>query len=250
MGLIYMERGSHRVSHRNRYQTIALSFASLSSCWVLCSIVQTAAAQSPGFPLTPPPPTVPMQPLPSLPVESSPLPNERVFQAPVINPLPNSVPIVTPSNRPQYRVFVNGDSPLMLQQVKRVEPQAFIQQFEGRRVIQAGVFSTEANARQQTEALAAQGLASEVTTSNMGSLPPRNSARGYYVVVPGDRADLADFRDRAIRLGVQQKSIQLRERPLGPHLAVGPFAERQQAETMGRYLRDRGQLDTRIYFDR
>jgi hypothetical protein len=145
---------------------------------------------------------------------------------------------------------VNGDSPLMLQQVKRVELQAFIQQFEGRRVIQAGVFSTEANARQQTEALAAQGIASEITTSNMGSLLPGNSARGYYVVVPGDRADLPDFRDRAIRLGVQQNSIQLRERPLGPHLAVGPFAQRQQAETMGRYLKDRGQLDTRIYFDR
>ena len=244
-----MACGSHKGSHRNWCKTIHLSFASLSGL-ALCSIVQSASAQSPGFPLTPPPPTVPIQPLPSLPVESTPLPNERVFQAPVTNPVPNSVPNLAPSNRPQYRVFVNGDSPLMLQQVKRVEPQAFIQQFEGRRVIQAGVFSTEANARQQTEALAAQGIASEITTSNMGSLLPGNSARGYYVVVPGDRADLPDFRDRAIRLGVQQNSIQLRERPLGPHLAVGPFAQRQQAETMGRYLKDRGQLDTRIYFDR
>ncbi len=244
-----MACGSHKGSHRNRCRTIHLSFASLGGL-ALCSIVQSASAQSPGFPLTPPPPTVPIQPLPSLPVDSTPLPNERVFRAPVTNPVQNSIPNLAPSNRPQYRVVVNGDSSLMLQQVKRVEPQAFIQQFEGRRVIQAGVFSTEANARQQTEALAAQGIASEITTSNMGSLPPGNSARGYYVVVPGDRADLPDFRDRAIRLGVQQRSIQLRERPLGPHLAVGPFAERQQAETMGRYLKDRGQLDTRIYFDR
>lgn len=244
-----MACGSHKGSHRNWCRTIHLSFAPLSGL-ALCSIVQSASAQSPGFPLTPPPPTVPIQPLPSLPVDSTPLPNERVFQAPVTNPLPSSVPISAPSNRPQYRVFVNGDSPLMLQQVKRVEPQAFIQQFEGRRVIQAGVFSTEANARQQTEALAAQGIASEITTSNMGSLPPGNSARGYYVVVPGDRADLPDFRDRAIRLGVQQTSIQLRERPLGPHLAVGPFAQRQQAEAMGTYLRDKGKLDTRIFFDR
>ena len=244
-----MACGSHKGSHRNWCKTIHLSFASLSGL-ALCSIVQSASAQSPGFPLTPPPPTVPIQPLPSLPVESTPLPNERVFRAPVTNPVPNPIPNLAPSNRPQYRVFVNGDSSLMLQQVKRVEPQAFIQQFEGRRVIQAGVFSTEANARQQTEALAAQGIASEITTSNMGSLLPGNSARGYYVVVPGDRADLPDLRDRAIRLGVQQTSIQLRERPLGPHLAVGPFAQRQQAEAMGRYLKDRGQLDTRIFFDR
>lgn len=244
-----MACGSHKGSHRNWCRAIHLSFASLSGL-ALCSIVQSASAQSPGFPLTPPPPTVPIQPLPSLPVESTPLPNERVFRAPVTNPVPNPIPNLAPSNRPQYRVFVNGDSSLMLQQVKRVEPQAFIQQFEGRRVIQAGVFSTEANARQQTEALAAQGIASEITTSNMGSLLPGNSARGYYVVVPGDRADLPDLRDRAIRLGVQQTSIQLRERPLGPHLAVGPFAQRHQAEAMGRYLKDRGQLDTRIFFDR
>ncbi len=244
-----MACGSHKGSHRNGCRTIHLSFASLSGGLVLCSIVQSASAQSPGFPLTPPPPTVPIQPLPSLPVDSTPLPNERVFQAPVA-PLPNSAPIVTPSNRPQYRVFVNSDSLLLLRQVQRVEPQAFIQQFGGRRVIQAGLFSSEANARQQAEALAAQGIVSEVTTTNMGSLPSGNSARGYYVVVPGDRADLPDFRDRAIRLGVQRTSIQLRERPLGPHVAVGPFAQRQQAETLGNYLRDRGNLDTRIYFDR
>ena len=201
-----------------------------------------STAQTPGFSLPAPPP----QTLPTQPIEGTPLPNERVYQAP-INP---SIPIAAPINRPQYRVFVNGDSALMLQQVKRVEPRAFIQQFGGRRVIQAGVFSSEANARQQVEALAAQGIASEVTADNMGALPAGNSARGYYVVVPGSRSDLSDFRDRALRLGVQQNSIQLRERPLGPHLAVGPFAQRQQAETMGRFLRERGKLDTRIYFDR
>lgn len=204
-------------------------------------IAPIAAAQSPGFSLPSPPP----QTLPTQPIESTPFPSERVFQAPVNQ----SSPIIAPTNRPQYRVFVNGDSALLLQQVKRVEPRAFIQQFGGQRVIQVGVFSTEANARQQTDALAAQGIASEITTSNVGSLPGGNSARGYYVVVPGARSDLSDLRDRAIRLGVQQSSIQLRERPLGPHLAVGPFAQRQQAETMERYLKDKG-LDTRIFFDR
>ena len=238
----------HSASHQNRWKRIQRSITPIVlGCCSLGLIAPIAAAQSPGFALPPAPSTTPMpsQTLPILPIDSTPLPNERVFQAPVNQ----SAPIVAPINRPQYRVFVNGDSALLLQQVKRVEPGAFIQQYGGQRVIQAGVFSTEANARQQIEALAAQGIASEITTSNMGSLPGGNSARGYYVVVPGDRSDLGSLRDRAIRLGVQQSSIQLRERPLGPHLAVGPFAQRQQAETMGRYLKDKG-LDTRIFFDR
>lgn len=209
-------------------------------------IAPIAAAQSPGFSLPPTPPiSVPSETLPIQPIESTPFPSERVFQAPANQ----SAPIAAPVNRPQYRVFVNGDSALVLQQVRRVEPGAFIQQFRGRQVIQAGVFSTEANARQRSEALAMQGITSEITTSNVGSLPGGNSARGYYVVVPGSRSGLIDLRDRAIRLGVQRNSIQLRERPLGPHLAVGPFARRQQAETMERYLKDKG-LDTRIFFDR
>ncbi len=205
-------------------------------------VAPLAAAQSGFFLPSPPPP----QTLPIQPIESTPFPRERVFQAPVNR----SAPIMAPTNRPQYRVFVNGDSTLLLQQVRRVEPRAFIQQLRGQRVIQVGIFSTEANARQQSDALAAQGIASEITTSNVGSLPGGNSARGYYVVVPGARSDLSNLRDRAIRLGVQRTSIQLRERPLGPHLAVGPFAQRQEAETMERYLKDKGQLDTRIFFDR
>ncbi|PSB21170.1 hypothetical protein C7B65_04325 [Phormidesmis priestleyi ULC007] len=241
---------SPSVSRQNRWKRIqrSVSFIVLGGC-LSGLIAPIAAAQSPGFPLPPAPPATPVPPqtLPTLPVEGTPLPSDRVFQAP-INQQP--VPIAAPSNRPQYRVFVNGDSALLLQQVRRVEPQAFIQQYGGRQVIQAGVFSTEANARQQTEALAAQGIASEISTSNMGSLPGGNSARGYYVVVPEGRSDLNDLRDRTIRLGVQQNSIQLRDRPLGPHLAVGPFAQRQQAETMERYLRDKGNLDARIVFDR
>lgn len=243
-----MTHASHSVSYQERWKRIQRSITSilLGGC-SLGFFAPIAAAQSPGFALPPAPSTTPMpsQTLPILPVESTPLPNERVFQAPVNQ----STPIAAPINRPQYRVFVNGDSALLLQQVRRVEPGAFIQQYGGQRVIQAGVFSTEANARQQSEALATQGIASEITASNMGSLPGGNSARGYYVIVPGDRSELSSLRDRAIRLGVQRNSIQLRERPLGPHLALGPFAERQQAETMGRYLKDKG-LDTRIYFDR
>ena len=236
------------VSHQNRWKRIqrSVTFAVFGGC--LSGLVTSiAAAQSPGFPLPPTPPTTPVPPqtLPNLPVEGTPLPSDRVFQAPL-----QPASIVAPINRPQYRVIVNGDSALLLQQVRRVEPGAFIQQYGGRQVIQAGVFSTEANARQQTEALAAQGIASEISTSNLGSLPGENSARGYYVVVPEGQSDLNDLRDRTIRLGVQQNSIQLRDRPLGPHLAVGPFAQRQQAEMMARYLRDKGNLDARIHFDR
>jgi SPOR domain len=156
-----------------------------------------------------------------------------------------------PARLNQYRVYVNGDSPLLLQMVKRFEPGAFVQSLNGRRVIQVGIFGTEDNARQRMATLAAQGIATQMAVG--GNSPPGSASNrrgGYYVVVPGSRSRLPELRDRALQLGVQQNSIQLRDRPLGPHVAIGPFAEVAEAETMERYLREKGNLNTRIYFDR
>lgn len=250
---------SHSVSDRNRCLTFGqfktqFTLAITVGCLWLSPFLSRRASAKPaatiaqatsGVNLPPPPSAAPLvlpsQPLPTVePGGLPPLPGEQIFRAPVTNPAPASL------NR--YRVFVNGDSPLLLQEVKRVEPQAFIQQLDGRRVIQVGIFSTEANARQQMTALAARGIATQMTTGGASSI--RDIAGGYYVVVPGDRGTLPELRDRAIRLGVRQSSIQLRDRPLGPHVAIGPFGGREEAETLERYLRDKGSLDTRLYFDR
>ena len=66
---------------------------------------------------------------------------EYIFQAP--NTIKNS-----------YRIEVLGKSKLILQQVRAVESKAFIKG----NVIQVGIFSEEANARELVEQLALKGL--------------------------------------------------------------------------------------------
>lgn len=77
-----------------------------------------------------------------------------------------SVPRFNPENRSDqidaYLVYVNGDSPLMLNQVQAVEPAALYRDHEGRTVIQVGVFQNESIAKEQLEQLEAQGIGATV----------------------------------------------------------------------------------------
>lgn len=70
----------------------------------------------------------------------------------------------------QYLVLVNGDSPLLLEQVQKVDAGAFVQQYGGQRVIQAGLFSEAASAQSQVQALAAQGIGAEMVAVSNDSL--------------------------------------------------------------------------------
>lgn len=89
----------------------------------------------------PPPPPAPIE----LPVEPPPAPSNSGA-----------------SSSDRYVVLVNGDSPMLLDQVRRIEPGAFIQAVGGRSVIQAGSFSDSGRAQQQVQALSAQGIGAEV----------------------------------------------------------------------------------------
>jgi hypothetical protein len=62
----------------------------------------------------------------------------------------------------RYLVLVNGDSPLLLEQVRKVESGAFLQNYDGRRVIQAGSFIEPNRAQQQQQVLESQGIGAEV----------------------------------------------------------------------------------------
>ncbi len=64
----------------------------------------------------------------------------------------------------QYAVIINGDSGLMLDQVRSIEPGAFVQNYQGRRMIQAGVFGDVSTAQQQVAALASRGIGAQVVT--------------------------------------------------------------------------------------
>ncbi len=217
---------------------------------------QIAQAQRLPLPNLPPPPpgapTVPVNPAPSVPrqVPIDANPNDRVYIAPRVNPGINSVQPVSG----RFRVFVDSESPVVLQLVRSIQPDAFIQNLQGRRVIQAGVFSDELKARQQISRFAARDIAAQLTTQSsqpsIGTAETTETQRGYYAIVPGNQNEVREYRDRAIRLGVAQSLVQLRDRPRGLHLAVGPFAERREAEQAVQYLRDRGSLDARLFYDR
>lgn len=176
--------------------------------------------------------------LPPLPTDVA--PNERVYTAPSVNP-GNPVQSV----RGRYRVFVDSDSPFVLQRVRLIQPDAFIQRIEGRRVIQAGTFNSEVNARQQASRLAQQGINAQVTEGTL----PGNRQRGYYAIVPGNQLEVQEYRDRAIRLGISQSVVRIRDRPLGLHLAVGGFSNQREAERTVQYLRDRGGMDARLFYN-
>jgi len=63
-------------------------------------------------------------------------------------------------------VYVRGSSDLLLEQVQRLEPGAFRRDVDDQRVIQVGIFSTEANAQDLIRQLNAQGILAEVETVN------------------------------------------------------------------------------------
>jgi hypothetical protein len=219
--------------------------ANLAAIGLLSSLpVKPSLAQIPLPPPRFPSPTTP---------QVAPASNERVFTAP--NPiLPPNEPVFTAprgSVNGRFRVIIDSASPFVLQQARTIQPDAFFQNYDGRRVIQAGLFNDEFKARQQVSRFASQSIAARITTgSPQSNFEPFDTRRGYYAVIPGNQLEVQDYRDTAIRLGVTRSLVQVRSRPRGLHLSVGPFPSQREAEQVVRYLRDRGRLDARLFYDR
>lgn len=111
----------------------------------------------------PPPPPAFGQSLP--PAQPNPQPSMMPGMA-----APMAVPTVPGAQ--QYAVIVNGDSGMMLNQVRSIAPSAFVQEYQGRRMIQAGMFGDIGGAQQQVAALAARGIGAQVVT-----IPGRTGGR-------------------------------------------------------------------------
>lgn len=78
-----------------------------------------------------------------------------------------SVPMMSPTDPAQrYLVIVNGESPLLLSQVQTIVSDASVQEYNGQRFIQAGMFENPTTAQQQVATLAAQGIGAEIVTIN------------------------------------------------------------------------------------
>ncbi len=65
-----------------------------------------------------------------------------------------------------YRVFIPSDNATIFEQAKAIEPTAFVQTIEGQRVIQVGLFGTEALALEQVSRFQAQGMPVRLQPSN------------------------------------------------------------------------------------
>ncbi|XHX80209.1 MAG: hypothetical protein RBJ76_09855 [Stenomitos frigidus ULC029] len=212
--------------------------------WAIVSLVTTTVSRAQQVPL-PPPPTVSVPGLTNPPalINSTPAPNsETVFLAPINRQDASS----------QYTVYVNGDSPYLLQQVRTVEPAASIQRYQGQAIIQAGTFDNEISARRQVAVLNAQGMIAEMTMGNAemaAASPSATTTSRYLVVVPGGREELPTLAERAIRMGIRQEAIQEKNAPLGPHLEIGPFAQHSDAKKISQFLNGGG-FDSRVYYSR
>ncbi|RZM74432.1 hypothetical protein [Leptolyngbya iicbica] len=78
---------------------------------------------------------------------------------------------VAPTSGDQYLVLVNGSSDLLLQQVRQVEPGAFVNFVDGQSVIQAGRFNSYENAQYRANELAGFGITADVQSTDYASAP-------------------------------------------------------------------------------
>lgn len=98
-------------------------------------------------------------------------------------PLPTNSGVSTTSGE-QYLVLVDGDSESLLQQVRQVEPGAFVNYVDGRSVIQAGRFTSFQNAQIRADELATFGIGAAVQPTNFSGVgvaiaPPPDYTLAY-----------------------------------------------------------------------
>jgi hypothetical protein len=149
-----------------------------------------------------------------------------------------------------YRVVIDSSDPLVLQQVKRIEPKAFFQMLPGNRVlIQTGAFATEYAARQQMALLTRNGYQS-ILVGGPVVTPSSAISRGYYAIVPIDLEIERETLNKIISAGINGDQIQSRSQPFGRHFSIGPWSKRQGAEDMVKFLKEQTKVDARVYYQR
>jgi hypothetical protein len=163
----------------------------------------------------------------------------------------------------------------MLQRVKQVERTAYIRNYNGRNVIQAGVFTVQSNAQRRIKELEFYGISGAgignysnpdlpVTPYNNQQLSsstyniPNNTntytqetRNAYYVVIPTNSNNLRYLREE-IRQGLYSNNINInvsmRTQPRGAHIAIGPFSDRSDAEQWNNLFKQSGYGNARVYY--
>ncbi|MBP5973650.1 SPOR domain-containing protein [Brasilonema sp. CT11] len=181
-----------------------------------------------------------------------------------------------------YKVYIN-DNDYGRRGTSLIPTDAFRQRFEGRSVIQVGAFRTREGARSLARRLQSNGVYSaRVVSGDRIASNPRgrdqpdvsyDSDRGdyrrgdydrgdslrrssyYYVVLPAKSEELPYFRNEIRRyIGrnfYAERDVYVipRLEPRGPHVAVGPFVKRWQAEEWNSFLRKDSRFgNARVYY--
>ncbi|MDF5719744.1 MAG: SPOR domain-containing protein [Rhizonema sp. PD37] len=160
----------------------------------------------------------------------------------------------------RYLVYVDSNNFQRLQQVYQIEPGAYIRRFQGRYIIQAGVFNRESNAKERLRQLRSYGIndARLVNFSNRREISyspsqkdfVRHQSKSYYVAIPVKSQDLPFMEDKIRRSVGFNTSVSTRNHPRGLHVAVGPFNQYLDAEAWNNYLQKQGFANARVYYGR
>lgn len=190
----------------------------------------------------PPPPSLPSA-LPIAPVQPPGVTERNVppsFSDSVRPIRPESQParpttqIAPPPIESGYAVYVNGDSPLLLGQVRQIESGAFLQTHGSEQVIQAGLFREKASAIEQVSNLESQGIEAEVVevsynaTSNPASTPELMAASNVAPIIPDSPSD----RTTSDQLAATP-SIEFGQQP--PSLSQSGFSNNSEPVSAGRH---------------
>lgn len=196
----------------------------------------------------PPPPTTPdmtsQSPPPSIFV-----PREFDFQAPSSD-TPPAVNNTSSSNL-SYLVYVDDASSPTLEQVKQLEPQAFVRQYNGRAVVQAGAFTQNSNAEQRAQELRSVGVVARIANLDTGTDTAFVRDRIYYVVIPDRQERLTAIANQVRQL--QQNAVidvSQQNQPRGSHVRIGPFSNRSLAEQWNQFFLNSGFRNARVYYGR
>ncbi|GAB4300543.1 MAG: hypothetical protein Fur0025_40280 [Oscillatoriaceae cyanobacterium] len=182
-----------------------------------------------------------------------------------------------------YVVYIPGDNRSTLARVRQIEPDAFINEYEGRMFIQVGAFADKSNAQRRSRELerlvgvrsAIDKIDFTAERNNIAATPPPPPPpsysddflppppvnfeplpepvgdiplpKGYFAIVPGKPENLSSLAQQAVEAGIEESKIFTRSAPFGPHLAIGPYPDRTTAEQESNYLRLFG-LNARVEY--
>lgn len=182
-------------------------------------------------------------------------------------------------NFQRYLVYVDSDNMQILEQVRQIEKTAYIRQFNGRNIIQSGVFSKASNAERRVRELELNGV-SDARILNFSNQEPiayvskskipsssdlnrenvdnfrnnvvpniqENQIKAYYVIIPTSDKNLLSVGQEIKRKIGTDTNVFLRNQPRGTHIAVGSFKNRSEAQQWNNYLLNLGYKNARVYY--